>query len=56
LEKSKKVGDEATEADLKPYLKLDADGNLPKCPGGGKYTLGKVGENPTCSIAGHVLP
>lgn len=56
LEKSKKVGDEATEADLKPYLKLDADGNLPKCPGGGKYTLGKVGENPTCSIAGHALP
>jgi hypothetical protein len=56
LEKSKKAGDDVTEADIKPYLKLDAAGNLPKCPGGGKYTLGKVGENPTCSIAGHALP
>ena len=25
----------------------------PMCPGGGKYTLGKVSEAPTCSIAAH---
>jgi outer membrane lipoprotein-sorting protein len=56
LEKGKKNGDPVTEADIKPYIKLDANGNFPKCPGGGKYTIGKVGELPTCSIAGHALP
>jgi outer membrane lipoprotein-sorting protein len=56
LENKKTNGDPVTEADIKPYIKLDADGNLPKCPAGGKYTLGKVGETPTCSIEGHVLP
>ena len=56
LEKGKKNGDPVTEDDIKPYIKLDANGNLPKCPAGGKYVIGKVGENPTCSIDGHVLP
>jgi outer membrane lipoprotein-sorting protein len=56
LENKKTTGDVVTEADIKPYIKLDADGNLPKCPAGGKYVIGKVGENPTCSIDGHVLP
>lgn len=56
LEKGKKNGDPVTEADIKPYIKLDASGNIPKCPGGGTYTIGKVGEKPTCSIAGHALP
>jgi hypothetical protein len=56
LEKGKKNGDPVTEADIKPYIKLDASGNLPKCPAGGKYTIGKVGELPTCSIPGHALP
>jgi hypothetical protein len=56
LENGKKTGDAVTEADIKPYIKLDADGNLPKCPAGGTYTIGKVGENPTCSIPGHELP
>lgn len=56
LENGKKAGDTVTEADIKPYIKLDANGNLPKCPSGGKYTIGKVGENPTCSIPGHELP
>jgi len=56
LEKRKANGAVVTEADIKPYIKLDASGNLPKCPAGGKYTIGKVGELPTCSVAGHVLP
>jgi outer membrane lipoprotein-sorting protein len=56
LEKGKAIGTPVTEADIKPYIKLDANGNLPKCPAGGKYTIGKVGELPTCSIAGHALP
>ena len=56
LEKGKANGYVVTEDDIKPYIKLDADGNLPKCPSGGKYTIGKVGEKPTCSTAGHFLP
>jgi len=56
LEKGKAIGTPVTEADIKPYIKLDANGNLPKCPAGGKYTIGKVGEPPTCSIPGHALP
>jgi len=56
LEKGKANGYVVTEADIKPYIKLDAAGNLPKCPSGGTYTIGKVGETPTCSTAGHFLP
>jgi outer membrane lipoprotein-sorting protein len=56
LEKGKATGTAVTEANIKPYIKLDADGNLPKCPGGGTYTIGNVGEKPTCSIPGHELP
>ena len=56
LEKGKATGYVVTEADIKPYIKLDANGNLPKCPSGGTYTIGKVGETPTCSIPGHELP
>ncbi len=28
----------------------------PRCSAGGTYTVGTVGESPTCNIAGHVLP
>ena len=45
-----------TERDISPYIKLDADGNIPKCPAGGAYTINAVSVTPTCSIAGHVLP
>ena len=53
LENGKKAGDLVTEADIQPYL---TGGKMPTCPSGGTYTIGKVGENPTCSIPGHVLP
>ena len=53
LEKGKPNGTPVTEDDIKPYLQ---GGVLPKCPVGGKYTIGKVGETPTCSTPGHVLP
>jgi hypothetical protein len=53
LEKGKKNGDDVTEADIAPYI---VGGKMPTCPSGGKYTIGKVGENPTCSIPGHALP
>ena len=55
LENGKANGTAVTEADIKPYLGRGG-GEMPKCPAGGKYTIGKVGEPPTCSIAGHALP
>lgn len=54
LEKGKKSGDVCTEDDIKPYIRL-INGELPKCPQGGTYTIGPVGEHPTCSIPGHKL-
>jgi hypothetical protein len=60
LENEKTNGVIATENDIKPYVKWDSNGNLPKCPQGGIYTIGKVGEPVTCSLgktnANHVLP
>lgn len=54
LEKNKKTGDVPTEDDLMPYL--GQNGQFPKCPQGGTYTIGAIGEAPTCSVPGHVLP
>jgi hypothetical protein len=61
LEKGISNGIVATENDIKPYIKLDSKGNLQKCPSGGIYTIGKIGEPPTCSLGttvtpAHVLP
>ena len=53
LEKGKTDTDIPTEQDLLPYLK---GGVFPVCPSGGAYTIGAVGQLPTCSIPGHVLP
>jgi len=54
LENGKKNGDVPTQADLMPYL--GRNGQFPHCPQGGVYTIGAVGETPTCSIPGHKLP
>ncbi len=51
LANNKNEGDAVTMADIQPYLK-----QVPVCPQGGKYTLGAIGTEPTCSHAGHVLP
>ena len=53
LENGKANGTPVTAADIAPYIQ---GGVLPKCPAGGTYTIGKVGEKPTCSIPGHELP
>lgn len=47
-----------TGNDIKPYIKLDAAGHLPKCPMGGRYILGKVGDIPQirCSLGTSVTP
>jgi hypothetical protein len=53
LDKSKTDADVPTEQDLLPYLK---GGIFPVCPAGGIYTIGAVGQLPTCSVSSHVLP
>ena len=53
LEKNKTDTDVPTEQDLLPYIK---GGTFPVCPSGGAYTIGSVGQVPTCSVPGHVLP
>lgn len=61
LENGKTNGEVCTETDLTPYIRVDAFGHIPKCPQGGIYTIGKIGEPPTCSLGttvtpAHVLP
>jgi competence protein ComGC len=53
LENNKKPADTPTQADLAHYLK---NGQFPKCPANGTYTIGPVDEPPTCSIPKHQLP
>jgi len=65
LKHNAKSNDVVTINDIRPYIerernnafiKLDAKGNLPKCPSGGIYTIGKIGEPPTCSLGTNVYP
>jgi general secretion pathway protein G len=56
LENNKTNGTPVTEADIKPYIKLDASGNFLKCPAGGIYTIGSVGQPPVCSLGTTVSP
>ena len=43
-------------ASLKPYIKLDSNGDIPHCPANGTYTVTTVNAAPTCSVTGHKLP
>jgi type II secretory pathway pseudopilin PulG len=42
--------------DLTPYIKLNSAGKIPPCPGGGIYSLKKIGDAPTCSLGSTVRP
>lgn len=47
--------------DLTPYVKLNSQGKIPECPGGGIYIIKKIGDTPICSLGttvtpAHVLP
>lgn len=53
LDKQKPEDATPTVEDLAGYLQ---GGRLPKCPDGGSYVIGKVSQNPRCSVAGHELP
>src|SRR5712664_2962697 len=39
--------------DIRSYVKLTASGEFPKCPQGGKYTLGRLDERPHCTVMRH---
>jgi prepilin-type N-terminal cleavage/methylation domain-containing protein len=52
LETKKGPSDPVVPAEIDAYIK----GGAPKCPASGTYTYGNVGTDPTCTIAGHVLP
>ena len=53
LENNKSADAVPTEADLLPYF---PNGVFPVCPSGGTYSINAVGDSPTCTIPGHVLP
>jgi len=53
MDNRKNSGDTVAMTDLvgaAAYIKA-----TPACPSGGIYTVGNVGDNPTCSITGHEL-
>jgi hypothetical protein len=54
LEQRKQITDTPTWKDLVPYI---GHGGfvMPICPDGGNYTIGTVGEKPTCTNPKHVL-
>src|SRR6267154_2218669 len=52
LETKQSSGNNVSTTDITPYIKLDSNGNLPGCPGGGTYsaTWVLVG-HPSCSLS-----
>lgn len=38
--------------DLRPYMPAEFSNSIPRCQDGGTYTIGQIGEEPTCSIGG----
>lgn len=55
--KEQKTNGPVTWNDILPYLWRDPKSTeIPQCPKKGSYTLGSIGELPSCSIPGHKLP
>lgn len=55
LEERKTTNDTPSWEDIRPYLGRGNEGFLPKCPHGGTYTIGKVGEDPKCTYPGDTM-
>jgi hypothetical protein len=51
MEQAKRDGDAVDEAAAAMYIK----NGMPTCPDGGVYTIGTIGENPTCTVHGDTL-
>ena len=59
FEQNKHAGDSLNyPADITPYIKLNANLQIPQCPAGGKYSLNPVGNTPSvyCSLGNTVTP
>jgi hypothetical protein len=58
LARGKGSNDVPTWNDLRPYFPDRWSNGMPMCPDGGTYTIGRIGEPPSCSIGGpnHRLP
>jgi prepilin-type N-terminal cleavage/methylation domain-containing protein len=62
LENKQSSGAAVTLANVTPYIKLNASGSVPACPGGGgNYTLSSNTNAPTCTLSTltaspHALP
>jgi len=58
LENNKQPTSTYTLTDIKPYLHLDSQNNVPACPASGTYSPGGVShtfsEPPACSVHGHL--
>jgi len=54
LENKKAIGIVPSWDDLRPYVGRGPQGDLSRfrCPKGGVYTIGRIGEPPRCSIGG----
>ena len=50
LENGKTNGTIVTANDITAYIQLDSRGQIPRCPAGGTYIIGRVGEDVRCSI------
>jgi hypothetical protein len=48
----KTTNDVPTWDDLKPFFLPRWSNNIPVCPSGGTYVIGRVGEDPTCPVGG----
>jgi hypothetical protein len=56
VEQHKTTNDLPTWDDMREYIGgRGTTGQVITCPAGGTYTLGRVGEKPTCSIGRHRL-
>lgn len=63
LENKKATNDLPTWDDIKiflahdkPYYRFNPTNDLPCCPLGGIYEIGKISEMPTCSLGTNVVP
>jgi hypothetical protein len=52
IENKKTTNDVPTWNDIRPYIGHGVDGEILRCPAGGQYVLGHVGDPPKCSIGG----
>lgn len=50
IEQHKTTNDIATWNDI---WTSSSGGVPPKCPGGGSYTIGRIGDTPSCSVSAH---